>query len=72
MVGKQMPPKKTPNEDSSPKSVETYKVAPSAIVQGAASAAADTALQAKNRGIAQNPRETVKRPDKRIPGRLVS
>jgi hypothetical protein len=72
MVGKQIPPKKTPNQESPPKSVETYTVAPSAIVQGAASAAADAALQAKKRDDVQRPLETVKRRDKGLPGRLVS
>ncbi len=72
MVGKQIPPKKTPNQDSPPKSAETYTVAPSPIVQGAASAAADAALQAKKRDDVQRPLETVKRRDKGLPGRLVS
>ncbi|MEJ7595027.1 MAG: hypothetical protein WKF77_26170 [Planctomycetaceae bacterium] len=82
MVGKPVPPKPVPPKTSptpesapreaTPKEAATYTIASPPIIQGAAAAAAGTALKATGRNESSGPQSPASRLNKSIPGRLVS
>ncbi len=82
MVGKPVPPKPVPPQTSptpestpreaAPKEAATYTIASPPITQGAAAAAAGTALKATGRNQSSGPPSPAGRLNKSVPSRLVS